>query len=821
MANDDIRTRLLVAPEQLRRRMVPNDLPFQTTAEVAPLNGTIGQPRAIDSIEFGVEIDARGYNLFLSGSSGSGRETTVLDYLNNVGAKQSPPSDWVYVYNFVDPDQPRAIEIPAGQGVQFEHAMRDFVIAAQREIPKAFESDEYARRRSIALTGFAQQRDTILAALQTFAQERNFSLEMTPAGIVSVPIVNGKPINPDEFEALPDEQKKQISAHGQEVQEELGTALRELREIEKQAGGRSSELDREIATFVVGPFLDELRGRYALNLKILAYLNEVQNDIPEHLHDFAPAPIDGAAPQALPMAQLQTQQREEHLARYRVNVLIDNSEATGAPVIFERNPTYYNLIGRIDYRAAMGSMLTDFSQIKPGALHRANGGYLVLHVDEVFRNPFAWDALKRSLICNEIQIENLGEQVSAFPTARLRPEPIPLRLKVVMIGLPAIYQALYALDQDFQELFKVRADFAPDMSWSEEHVHNYAAFISRQVREMHLRHFDRTAVARVVEYGARLIEDQRKLSTRLLDITNIVTEASYWAKQAGHDPVMATDVDSAIRKRHYRANLIEERIHEMIDNGTIMIDTTSDIVGQINGLSVINLGDLEVGQPSRITARVSLGRDNIVSVEREIDLSGAIHSKGVLILSGYLHGMYGQKMPLAVTATITFEQSYGGIDGDSASSTELYALLSALSGLPLHQGIAVTGSVNQFGQVQAIGGATHKIEGYFAVCKAQGFTGKHGVMIPAANVPTLMLNDEVVEAVRSGQFSIWQVRTVDEGIEILTGVPAGDRDATGEYPAGTVHRLVEDRLRKFAETTQAFAIPHDGVSASGVTAPKV
>ncbi|HEX3722882.1 MAG TPA: Lon-insertion domain-containing protein, partial [Nitrolancea sp.] len=408
---------------------------------------------------------------------------------------------------------------------------------------------------------------------------------------------------------------------------------------------------------------------------------------------------------------------------------------------------------------------------------------------------------------------NLGEQMSALPTARLRPEPIPLKLKVVLIGVPSLYQSLLSIDEDFQELFKVRADFAPDMAWDADHIHNYAAFISRQVRETQLRHFDRSAVARVVEYGARLLEDQRKLSTRLLDIANIVAEASFWAKRSGHDPVMAVDVDTAIRKSIYRSNLVEERIHEMIDNGTIMIDTTAEVVGQINGLAVLNLGDHEFGEPTRITARVSLGRGNIVSVEREIDLSGAIHSKGVMILSGYLHGMYGESMPLAMSATITFEQSYSEIDGDSASSTELYALLSAFSGLPVHQGIAVTGSVNQFGQVQAIGGATHKIEGFFAVCKAQGFTGTQGVMIPETNVPTLMLNDEVVEAVRAGQFSIWQVRTIDQGIEILTGVPAGERDANGDYADGTVHRLVADRLRKFADTTQSFALPHNATDA--------
>lgn len=811
MTSEDLQTRSRVAPVLLKRRMDPSSLSFQTTAEVEPLMGTIGQPRAIDAIEFGLEIDTQGYNLYLSGSTGSGRESTILDYLTQLASKRRPPSDWIYVHNFSDPDQPRAIELPAGRGIQFERDMREFVVSAQREIPRAFESDEYDRRRRQALNGLARQRDEIFSSLQSFAEARGFTLEMTPAGIVTIPVVDGKPITPEGFEKLPDERRQQIAERSEDVQTQIASALRELRLIEKQAAARVSQLDREIAIFVIGPFLEELRERYGLFPKILAYLDEVQNDIPGHLHDFTPPPVDQSqSEQVLPLSQIQAQQREEHLARYRINVLIDNSQAEGAPVIFERNPTYYNLIGRVDYRATFGAMVTDFAQIKAGGLHRANGGFLVLQVLDVLRSPFAWDALKRSLICREIQIENLGEQYSALPTARLRPEPVPLDLKVVLIGSPMIYQALLSLDDEFPELFKVKADFAPDMHWTDEHVRNYAAFISRHVRDAHLRHFDRDAVARVIEHGARLREDQRKLSTRLLEIANVVTEASYWAKRSGHDPVMASDVETAIRKRIFRSNLIEERIREMIDNGTIMIDTSGERLGQVNGLAVLNLGDHVFGQPSRITARVSLGRGNIVSIERETELSGAIHSKGVMILSGYLRGSYGEKAPLAISATITFEQSYSEIDGDSASSTELYALLSALSGLPLRQGIAVTGSVNQYGQVQAVGGVTHKIEGFFAVCKAHGLTGDQGVMIPATNVPTLMLDDEVVQAVRDGKFSIWQVSTIDEGIELLTGVAAGTRGDDGTYPEGTVHRLVEDRLRQFAETAQSFAPAHNG-----------
>ena len=480
----------------------------------------------------------------------------------------------------------------------------------------------------------------------------------------------------------------------------------------------------------------------------------------------------------------------------------------GAPVIVERNPTYYNLIGRSDYRATFGAVVTDFRQIKPGALQRANGGFLVLQVLEVLRAPFAWDALKRALISREVTIENLGDQYTALPTERLRPEPIPLDVKVVLLGPPEMYYLLYQLDSDFQELFKVKADFAPDMDWNEEHLGNYTSFISRLVREEGLRHFDRGAVARVIEYGSRLREDQRKLSTRMRDIVDVVSEANYWAGKAGHDIVQATDVDQAIDRWKYRSNLIEERIQEMIENGTIMIDTTGVRIAQVNGMAIISLGGYDFGKPSRITARVSPGRGSLQSIEREIELSGPIHSKGFLILSGYLAGQYSQQYPLSISATITFEQSYDEVEGDSASSTELYALLSALSGLPLRQGIAATGSVNQHGEIQAVGGVTPKIEGFFAVCKAKGLTGEQGIIIPATNVPNLMLDEEVIDAVRVGQFHIWAVRTIDEGIELLTDIPAGQRGPDGQYPEGTVHRLVGDRLQEYAERLRAFAADH-------------
>jgi predicted ATP-dependent protease len=497
---------------------------------------------------------------------------------------------------------------------------------------------------------------------------------------------------------------------------------------------------RSSTNYSVGPHLDELREAYSDQPEVLTYLDQVQSDLPEHLDDFRSG--ESEAQQQAPLSSLPGMQREEHLARYSVNLFVDNDDLKGAPVIVERNPTYYNLIGRIDYRATFGAQVTDFRQIKPGALQRANGGFLVLNVLDVMSTPFAWEALKRSLICAEVTIENLGEQYTALPTVRLRPEPIPLDIKVILLGPPEVYYLLYRVDPNFQQLFKVKADFAPDMDWNDEHLNSYAAFISKRVREEGLRHFDREAMARIIEYGARLREDQRKLSSRLRDIADMIGEASYWAGKAGHDIVQAADVDQAIARWKYRSNLIEERIQEMIDNGTIMIDTTGARAAQVNGMAVIDLGGYPFGKPSRITARVSPGRGSVQSIEREI---------------------------------------------------------------------------------QAVGGVTPKIEGFFAVCKAKGLNGEQGIIIPAANVPNLMLDEEVIDAVQAGKFHIWAVHTVDEGIELLTGQPAGQRDPDGQYPEGTVHRMVEERLREYAERLRSFTADHktEADRDHGATGPSI
>ena len=795
--------KLAVPADRLRWYCDPAGLPFETTEEVDPLQGAVGQERAVSALEFGVEIDDGGFNVFVAGPPGTGRSTTARSYMEKVAESQPVPDDWVYVHNFADPYRPKAIHFPAGMGSRFARDMDELVNAARREIPRAFESEDYERRRNDELTRLRQQQQAIYSQLQELARDQGFSIELTPAGILTVPIVGGQPLSAEEYENLPTEQKAELERRGESLRRQLEQALHEGRKLEKESGERLRQLEEEVALFAVGHLFEDLRERYRDHIDVLDYLTKVQEDILQHLDDFRTSPQqDQRLPGAL--AELQGASREENLSRYKVNVIVDNSETRGAPVVEEHNPTYYNLMGRLDYQARFGAMFTDFQQIKAGALHRANGGYLLVDALDLLISPLAWDALKRTLETGELRIENIGEQYSPIPAATLRPEPIPLRCKVVLVGNSYIYYLLYHLDEDFRKLFKVKADFGPDMDRSKSHIERYAGFISRQVRERGLHHFDRGAVAKMVEYGVRLVEDQGKLTTQLADVADMVVEASFWAGKNSRDLVTAEDVERAIEHKEYRSNLIEEKVQEYIKDGTIMIDTDGMKVAQVNGLSIYDLGDYSFGRPSRITARTSLGGQGVVNIEREIKLSGPIHSKGVLILSGYLTGKYAQGYPLALSATLTFEQTYNEVDGDSASSAELYALLSALSGLPLKQGIAATGSVNQKGEVQAVGGVTRKVEGFYEVCKAKGLTGEQGVIIPEANVKSLMLKDEVVRAIKDGKFHIWSVRNVDEGIELLTGVRAGEQAKDGSYPEGTVHQRVEAQLREYAQRLKEF-----------------
>ncbi|MBO0689147.1 MAG: AAA family ATPase [Candidatus Dormibacteraeota bacterium] len=787
-----------IDPDHLRRRVDPGDLAFDSTAEVAPLEGTIGQPRALEAIDFGLEVPTAGYNLFLTGPPGSGRTTTLLDMLRRVAAERPPPHDWVYVHDFDRPDQPRGIRLPAGGARRLERDVDHFLEDVHREVSRAFEGEAYDERRREALGGFEQQRGEAMRQLEAFASERGFGLQATQAGIVAFPVSEGQPIPPQELQQLSAEQRQDIDRRGHEIEEEIQAVRQRIRQLEREAQERGRRLDREVALFAVDPLVRELRQRHADQPQVVEHIDRIREDIPEHLPDFQGAASDGQHEQAPPALQ-QAARRAEHLDRYRINVLVDNGGSTGAPVVLERNPTYYNLVGRVEYRSAMGGMVTDFRQVKSGALHRANGGFLVLEALELLRNPLAWEALKRALRQREVRIENLVEQFALLPTATISPQAIALDVKVVLVGQPQLYQLLQQGDEDFRELFKVKADFAPDMDWTEENAQGYAAFVSRCVRESGLRHLDRSALARLVEHGSRIREHQGKLSTRLQEIADIVSEASFWAAKAQHDPVRREDVDRAIEQRERRSSLPEDRLSELIAERTIRIETEGERVGQVNGLSILDLGDYRFGLPSRVTARASIGRGGVASIERETELSGRIHSKGVLVLSGYLAQKYAQDWPLALRATLTFEQSYEEVDGDSASSTELYALLSTLSGLPVRQSMAVTGSVDQHGEVQAVGGVTRKVEGFFAICQARGLTGDQGVLVPAANVRHLTLRDDVVDAVRQGRFHVWAVSNIDEGLRLLIGREAGNAADGEPYPEGTVHRQVADRLRHYAQ----------------------
>lgn len=797
-----VRERLAVQPQDLRRRLDPATLPFQTTAEVAPVKTTIGQPRAAEAIAFALEVGARGFHLYAAGSPGTGRETTVLTAVRAFAEAQPTPNDWVYVHNFAEPERPRAFPMPAGEGRRLARAMASFVETAQQEIPRAFEGDEYARRREQSLAKVTARRAELVADLRAFAQARGFALEMTRSDIARIPLLDGQPMSREAFEQLTPEARAQLEQRDAEVQAAVGAHLRQMRQTDKEAQERVTALDREVALVAAGPLVAELREVYADQPEVLAFIGQVEADLPEHLHDFIAAADARQAGRADEAAA--SRQPQQPLTRYEVNVLIDNAGITGAPVVLERNPTYFNLVGRLDYRSVMGTMVTDFRQIRPGALHRANGGFLILHALDVVQNRFAWEGLKRALMSGEVVIENPDEQGAPAPITRPRPAPIPLDLKVILIGPGSLYRTLHQVDVEFPELFGVKAEFAPDMDWDEKNLASYSAFLSLVVHDRGLLHFDRSAVARIVEHGARLRDHQRKLTTRFLDIARLAAEASHWAGKAGRPFVLAEDVDTAIAQQERRRNLAEERTREAITDGTVMIDTEGARVAQINGVSVLNVGDYSFGQPSRVTARVSVGRGTVQSIEREIDLSGPIHSKGFLILTGYLQAQYAQDWPLSLAATITFEQSYGGIDGDSASTTELYALLSALADLPLNQAMAVTGAVNQHGEVQAVGGVTRKVEGFYDVCHERGLSGEQGVLVPTANVKNLMLREDVVEAVRAGRFHVWAVSHVDQGIELLMGRPAGERAADGSFPDGTVHRRVQDRLRQYAERAREF-----------------
>ncbi len=792
--------------DQLRRGCDLEGCGATSTADLPQLEGIIGQERATRALKFGLDIPSYGFNVYAMGPTGAGKTTTITAYLERKAANEPVPDDWCYVNNFKQLDQPNAIRLPAHAASKLRDAVEAMLRSLREEIPRAFEGEEYMAHRNKIARELDEQRTATLKTLTEFVSNKGFSLVQTPMGLVIVPVINGEVVSPEQYDKLEPDVREKLEEQRPEMQESLEKTMMQVRELEKTAKEKMSNLDRDIAEFTVGHFFEDIKTAFP-HAEVDTFLDEAKEDLIQNIEIFKSRTPESQDGNDVPKMMLS--RMDSPYDRYRVNPVVDNCDLTGAPVVVEVNPTVHNLVGRIEHKAEFGALVTNFGMIKAGALLRANGGYLILDAKSVLMQPLAWDTLKRCLRSQEVRIEELANQVSLIATTSLNPEPIPLNVKVVLVGDAQTYYLLYSMDEQFPKLFKVRADFAIDMPWDGDSVMKYARFIRDRCDEAHLPHFDMGAVAEVVEYGARLVENQKKLTTRFAEVADLVDESAYWASQAGHDLVSGEDVQRAISERVYRASQLEEHVQEMIDEGTIMVDTAGEVVGQVNGLAIIALGDYWFGRPSRITAKVYMGQSGVINIEREAKMSGRIHDKGVLILAGYLGGKYAQDKPLSISASLAFEQNYEGIDGDSASSTELYALLSAISGLPIRQGLAVTGSVNQNGQVQPIGGVTRKIEGFFDVCKARGLTGEQGVLIPQTNVQNLMLRHDVVQAVAEGKFHIYPVSTIDEGIGILAGRDAGVRDQDGRFPEGSVNDAVDRRLRELAEHLRQFGENED------------
>lgn len=789
---------LRLSEDQLMRDVDEDQFSFDSTEELDSLEKVIGQERAVKSVRFGVNIDTKGYNIFALGSRGTGKTSIIQNFLDREAEDQEVPSDLVYVNNFDRPDQPRAIQLPSGMGKEFQDDVDHLISELKTEVPEAFDSEEYQEERKRIQKEFQNTRRELMEELESEAREMDFTLLNTPGGPMLAPLVDGEVMTPDQFSQLEDEKREQFEDRRSELQETQEEIQQKIEEHRQEAREKIQELDQRIIRNSVEGLIRKLREKYQEHEQIMGFLEEILDNLLENVDMFKHMKNGGNQQQQISM-QLMGGRNQPDFDKYRVNLMVDHGETEGAPVVWESNPTYYNLLGRIEHEGNLQGLRTDFNMIKPGALHRANGGYLIVDAQSLLTKPFAWEGLKRALENEEIKTESMGQEYRAIQTKTLEPETIPLDITVVLMGNPRLYYLLYQMDDEFGELFKVKADFAEDTDFENHLPEQYAQFVSTLCEEEELPHFDPSGVARLMEEGIRKAGDTSKISTQFGELKDLVRQACYWAGKEGNMPVQRSNVQKAIEEQIYRSNRLEERVREMIDDGTIMIDTEGEVVGQINGLSVQPLGDYQFGKPTRITARTFAGEEGVVAIDREADLGGEIHNKGVLILKGYLGGEFALKDPLMLSASITFEQTYSEIDGDSASSTELYALLSSLSGVPIRQELAVTGSVNQHGEVQAIGGVNEKIEGFFQVCKQKGLTGDQGVLIPQSNVKNLMLRREVREAIENERFHIYPVTHVDQGIELLMGEDAGTRRDDGSYKEGTIKHEVQSRLEELSE----------------------
>ncbi|UCG05594.1 MAG: AAA family ATPase [Desulfobacterales bacterium] len=778
---------------ELRSICDPTVFKFKNTSEIKPLDEVIGQQRAVQAIEFGLNMKDRSYNLFVTGLAGTGKSTIVRDLVTKHAKKQPTPVEWCLVNNFKDVYRPNAIAVSPGKALPFYKKMNKVIEDLKKDLPKALEGEAYLQQLSKIKNEYTEESSELFHELEEYAADRSLQIEQTDAEFQVVPVVNGKPITPEEFANLTEDQRLAIEENMRIVQSEIDAKAREIDKIEQALHTDIEKLLDKVALSVVQARLDSLKAEFKDNSDILDYLAAVQEDIVDNFNIFIPSDKSETQPE-----NLAERMQKPNFHQYQVNVLVDRETTKGAPVIFESNPTYYNVFGRIEKRAYMGTISTDFTMIQPGSLLNANGGYLIMEIEPVLMNPFVWDALKRALRTKYLQIEDIAEE-TGFGTTSLKPQPIPLDVKVILLGSYEAFEELQNEDPQFNKTFKVRADFDYEVEKTPETIQQYARFIARVSEEENLLPFTSKAVAAIVEYGVKHVADKNKLSIRFGPLHGVLKEADYWAKKNNARVVAEKYVIKAFNEHRFRYNLYEQKIHESYLNDQIIIDVDGEVVGQVNALAVYQIGEFSFGRPARITAETYMGKQGVINIEREAKLSGSTHDKGVLILSGYMGRTFAQYHPLSLSISITFEQNYGGIDGDSASSTELYAILSSLSDIPIRQGIAVTGSVNQKGQIQAIGDVNQKIEGFFEVCKEKGLTGQQGVIIPKANVDNLMIKREVINDVKRKKFHIYQVSTVEEGIEILTGVAAGKPDKNGNFPKGTVYGAVQQKLKTYFE----------------------
>ncbi len=786
---------LELKPNELRLKITPESLGFEYLSEVStPQEVTaFGQQRAVDAMEFGLRVRHPDFNVYVAGT----KETGLLELAEMLVKKAAlsitkTPSDWVYCFNFKNPDSPIAIELPKGKGLEFKADMGQLVDNLKLQIPQIFESETYVSRKEEVIRDFNKARNEVFEDLDQKARANGFVLQADQTGMMVIPAKeDGTPFTPEDIQKLPEDKQEELKKKSEYLHREMGNAMRRIHHLEQDVRKKLKDLDRELVSQTAQRFIKELREKYHYNETILEYLDGVEKDVVKNMDAFRPRPQ--------PSTPFPFPGMEPTFTQYDVNLFVDNSETEGTPVVIETNPSYTNLFGTVERKAQFGALFTDFTMIKAGSIHKANGGFLIVKILDILKRPFSYEALKRAIKERRVEIEDIGEQFGLFTTKALKPQAIPLDIKIVLVGDPLIYQMLYNLDEDFREIFKIKAHMDIHVDREEERIKEFCQGLYDVVKRHELMDMHSSAVARLIEYSSEIAGSKDKLSLKVKDLEDLVIESDFWARSDNAPSIRSEHVERAIEKRKYRNSLYEDHLKEYLEKGKIKVETTGYEVGQINGLAVYDLGDYTFGKPSRITATISLGKEGVVNIEREAELSGNIHTKGVMILSGYLRSMFAKDTPLTLTATLCFEQSYGLVDGDSASGAELFALLSALANVPIHQGKACTGAVSQMGEILPVGGVTEKVHGFFDLCKAKGLTGDQGVIIPKANVENLLLKQEVIDAVEAGKFHIWAVERVEEAIELLTGMEAGARGPDGKFPEGTLFFKVEEKLKELAE----------------------